>query len=343
MTKTATPPPMAPSPVTSPHIQPPPPSSPNVSSLLTPGNEVSLRVVSVLSGAAQGSHTGQAPLPPLAPNQIVATVSGTGTNGQLILKAGDATLFVKSQITAPVGTSVILSVDEVTISSLVTLPPSEELSFPALPQVLAALEQVSPRVFQNVMLNFLPRPTESLPGALMFLLSAFGQGSVRNWLGNDTVDVLANAGKSAIVRNLSKELKSTGQPAQDAVVGEWRSYPIPLFSNQQFQALTLYVHNDRDARKDEAQSPSGVGKIRFLIDMRLSKLGAMQIDGFVQSKKLDMILRSENMLPEGLHQELRQGYIKALDAVGYAGTLNFQVGRHHWMVMQKAAPEGIVT
>ncbi len=323
------------------NIPSPPQPPPQISSLLIPGNEVSLHVVSVLPSSTEAAAR-QAQLPTLLPNQIVATVSGTGTDGQLILKAGDATFFVKAQITAPAGTSMIVLVDEVKNSSLVTLPQSEQPAFPSLPQVLAALEQISPRVLQNVMLNFLPRPTDALPGSLIFLLSAFGQGNVRNWLGDNTVDVLANSGKSGIVRSLSKELAGAGQPAQDAVVGEWRSYPIPLYAGQQFQSLTLYVHNDRDARKEKSQKEA-VGKIRFLIDMRLSKLGAMQIDGFVQQKKLDMILRSENVLPEGLHQELRRGYIKALDAVGYAGTLNFQVGRHHWMVMQKSAPPGIVT
>ena len=325
-----------------PNIQPPPGIPPQIYSLLIPGNEVSLHVVSVLPASAESTGR-QAQPPTLAPNQIVATVSGTGTDGQLILKAGDATLFVKAQISAPAGTSVIVSVNEVKNSSLVTLPPSEEPAFPSLPHVLAALEQVSPRVLQNVMLNFLPRPTDALPGALLFLLSAFKQGNVRDWLGDNTVDILANAGKSDVVRRLSRELSDAGQPAQDAVVGEWRTYPIPLYAGQQFQSLTLYVHSDRDARKDKSQNTARDGKIRFVIDMRMSKLGAMQIDGFVQKKKLDMILRSENVLPEGLHMELRRGYIKALDAVGYMGTLNFQVGRHHWMVMQKSAPPGIVT
>jgi hypothetical protein len=309
--------------------------SPQVASLLTPGNEVSLRVVSILSPNAEQP-------PALAANQIVATVTGTGTNGQLILQSGDATLFVKAQIPATIGTSVIVSVEPVKSAPLMTLPAAEQPGFQALPQALAALEQLSPRVFQNVMMNFLPQPTDALSGALMFLLSAFRKGDVRGWLGGDAVDTLASYGKSSIVGSLSKELSGAGQTAQDAVVGEWRSYPIPLYAHQQFQALTLYVHSDRDARKDK-NAASGTGRIRFLIDMRLSKLGAMQVDGFVQPKKLDMILRSENVLPEGLHHELRGAYIKALDAVGYTGTLGFQVGRQHWMVMNRAALKGIVT
>jgi hypothetical protein len=83
--------------------------------------------------------------------------------------------------------------------------------------------------------------------------------------------------------------------------------------------------------------------VRFLIDMQMSRLGALQLDGFVQPNKLDMIVRSENRLPDGLPNELRTGFIRALEAVGYTGTLNFQVGHQHWLAVQPAAAHGMIT
>jgi len=246
------------------------------------------------------------------------------------------------QAEAPIGSKVVLELNDVQDKSFITIPFSEDTAFKTLPEALASLQQEGPHTFQNVMLNFLPQPTKALPGALIFLLSAFKQGNVRSWLGDDAVDTLVYSGKEAIVKSLAKDLSLAGQSTQDHVVGEWRSYPIPLYANQQFQALSLYVRNDREDHKS-TDTNKGAKNIRFLIDMRLSRLGAMQVDGFVQAKKLDMILRSEHVLPEGLHAELRQAYIKALDAIGYAGTLNFQVGRQHWMVMKKPAPKGILT
>ncbi len=314
--------------------------SPEILALLKQGNEVALHVSSVVqSGYAEQS------LPPhLEPNQIMATVSGTGTEGQLILKAGDATLFVKTPASAPVGTAVIVSVDAVKSAPLLPLPALDAPSnFQALPQALAALAQINPQTLHQMLATHIPQPTEALSGALLFLFGAFKQGNVRGWLGNEATDRLTNAGKSWIIDSLSKELGGAGQLAQDSVVGAWRSYPLPLYAQQQFQALTLYVHSDREARKERANGASGIGRIRFLIDMRLSKLGAMQVDGFVQQKKLDMILRSETTMPEGLHHELRAAYIKALEAVGYTGALNFQVGRKFWIVMNQPAPQGIVT
>ena len=313
--------------------------SPEILAMLKQGNEVALRVSFVTQGSSNGQN-----LPPLAPNQIMATVSRTGTDGQLILNAGDATLFVKTPTTAPIGVSVIVSVDTVKSAPLMPLPALDAPSnFQALPQAIAALAQINPQTLHQMLATHIPQPTDALSGALLFLFGAFKQGNVRGWLGNDATDRLTNAGKSWIIDSLSKELSGAGQLAQDSLVGTWRSYPLPLYAQQQFQALTLYVHSDREARKERANGASSIGRIRFLIDMRLSKLGAMQVDGFVQQKKLDMILRSETTMPEVLHHELRTAYIRALEAVGYTGALTFQVGRKHWIVMNQPAPQGIVT
>ncbi|HEU0118546.1 MAG TPA: hypothetical protein VFR09_07930, partial [Alphaproteobacteria bacterium] len=81
----------------------------------------------------------------------------------------------------------------------------------------------------------------------------------------------------------------------------------------------------------------------FLIDVRMSRLGPMQFDGFVQPKKLDMIVRSEQILPEGLHQELRNVYLRALSGIDYAGTLNFQVGKKNWLSLQKNVNPATIT
>jgi hypothetical protein len=313
-----------------------PPAANTLASLLQTGNDVSLRVDAVLPPLASASS-----LPSLGPNQIVATVTGTGTDGQLILKAGDSTLFVKVPASAALGSTVVLTVGASRSSPLVTFPPIEPITFQALPQAMTALAQADPQVLQQIMATRLLQPNETLPGAMLLLFGAFKQGSVRGWLGDAATDKLLNMGKADLVASLSHDLGSAGQPAQDAVVGDWRSYPIPLFAQQQFQQLTLHVHDERgDAKRD---GEAGTGKIRFVIDMTLSRLGAMQIDGFVQPKKLDMILRSETTLPSGMHNDLRLSYIKALGAVGYAGSLSFQVGRGHWLVMQRAAASPILT
>jgi len=328
--------------VASPVVAAPLPTAPQLPpttlpALLQPGTDVSVTIDAVLP-----PPTANIPPPPLAPNQMIATVINQGSDGNLILKAGDATLFVRTQATAPPGSSFVISIDPAK-NSAVILPPLPDINnFPSLPQAIDALAQAAPQIMQQMVANHIPQPTPAMPGALLFLFSAFKQGNLRGWLGSDAVETLMRMGKDDLVASLTRNLSQAGSAAQDNVVGEWRSYPIPLLVQQQFQSLTLYVHHERDARGGQA-GEEAAKKIRFLIDMKLSKLGEMQLDGFVQPKKMDMILRSEVGLPPGTHTELRSSYLRATSAVGYAGSLNFQVGRRFWMQMQQQVAKGIVT
>jgi hypothetical protein len=76
----------------------------------------------------------------------------------------------------------------------------------------------------------------------------------------------------------------------------------------------------------------------------MSRLGALQLDGFVRKKQLDMIVRSEQALPAGLDRELKLSYIDVLSAVDYAGTISFQTGRQQWVNIQNpGAAKAVVT
>jgi len=174
-------------------------------------------------------------------------------------------------------------------------------------------------------------------------MSALKQGDARNWLGSAAADILTHMGKFELAARLIEDMSRPAALARDNTVGEWKSYQIPLQAEGRLQTLNLYVHGDRRDRHARDNKPAGAAQVRFLIDMRMSKLGPMQLDGLVQPKKLDMIVRSEHSLPAGLPNELRNAYIRTLDALGYSGGLNFHVGRRHWLVIQQDTQKSIMT
>jgi hypothetical protein len=209
-----------------------------------------------------------------------------------------------------------------------------------LQQVISALTQIDPALAHAIMSARIPQPGEALPGALLFFLSAVRQGDLRNWLGNNALDALTRAGKIELINKLMQDMHQTGQSVHDNVIGEWRSYPVPIYENPYFSMMHIYVHGDRHrqgAKDSSAATKTAAGQIRFLIDVRMSRLGALQLDGFVRQKQLDMIVRSEYALPAGLDRELKQSYIGVLQSIDYAGTINFQVGRQQWVNIQSAA------
>lgn len=302
---------------------------------LTVGKEAALRVVSVVP--PQAGQTSPA-LPPLQPGQFAAAVVAQTHDGKMIVQAGETTMFVRDAATAPVGTMLVL---QVAGDDGVDLPQVKAMNYTALPQILAAIQQMDVLTAPRLLAG-LPQANDSLAGALLMIFGAYKSADPAAWIGRPAAETLANIGKVELLQSLSRDIKEQIRGGSDPVVGDWRSYPVPLFNAGAFQALTLHVHHDKQKQSGDGAA-QGREKTRFLIDMRLSKLGDLQLDGFVQAKKIDMILRSERGLPDGLHAELREAYGKAMAAVGFAGALNFQLGRQHWVRVSGDTRGGLVT
>ena len=64
-----------------------------------------------------------------------------------------------------------------------------------------------------------------------------------------------------------------------------------------------------------------VEDVRFVIDLDLSALGAMQLDGLVHGKRLDLILRSQAELPVAMRHDIARVFDDALDISGMEGSV----------------------
>lgn len=303
----------------------------NLPNTLGVGNPISLHIDQIISNLAAQSDVAQ------NTNQYTATVASTTSNGQIILSIGSSQLYVKETVTAPIGTSFLVSLEPLkeadTAISITTLH-----SLPSLPEVLSSLTQIETKILENLFDTRIPQFNNALGGALLFFMSSLKQGNLKSWLGADAIDALSYNGKSTLITKLMQELANTGEGVKDSSVGEWKSYPLPIYVSNNFQVFNFYVHNNSDRPFTKgSDTQAGSGYLRFLIDMRMSKLGLIQLDGLVQPKKLDVIVRSEHTLPDGLHQELRETYIRTLSSIDYAGSLAFQVGHQHWLNIQKEA------
>lgn len=70
------------------------------------------------------------------------------------------------------------------------------------------------------------------------------------------------------------------------------------------------------------------------MDLALTRMGSMQIDGFSVGKKLDVTLRSEHSLSPAMRETMRARYHGAVSGIGFAGELNFSAAGDHrdWVV-----------
>lgn len=301
-----------------------------------PGTQVSFRLEEIIPADAKSS-----PLP--RENQLLATVIGKGTNGQALLSAGTMTLFLRQTVDVSEGHRLLLTLLPQKPEPDLSLPPQTGFGLPALQRLMSALAQIEPALAQQVMQRQMPQMNELLPSTLLLLFNAIQQGGVHGWLGETAVERLKKAGKIGLVAGLAEEMRQASGIAQDPVAGQWRSWPIPVYDESGFFMLRLYVRRERD-RKQEGSAYPVSPQTRFLINLNLSRLGNMQIDGLSQKKRLDLIVRSERQLPFDMPGELRAHYLKNLAALGLDGSISFQTGRSQWIEIRKAGESmGMIT
>jgi len=199
-------------------------------------------------------------------------------------------------------------------------------------QILAQASPAAATTFGNIMPS--PNAPAQLGSAAMFFLSAMRSGDVQSWLGERAVDILKRAGKSELITRLSGEFSSLSRMSSDGSTGEWRSLTLPLAWQNEIHKMDIHYRKEDGGSDDEEQK--GGSKTRFVMDLNLSQIGKVQLDGLFIGKpngagRLDLILRTEQGFSETMKMEMRQKYKAALDETSFSGELNFQDKPDQWV------------
>ena len=300
---------------------------------LVPGATLAVRILA----AGPSGVTGAGPRPMPAPGGgpvLSGTIAGATTDGRPILATPQGTLTLA--LPAPLPRGLPLTVELADPRSLVFSHPEATAGtasrWPALAETLTTLGGLEGALAQSLFTSIVPRPDRRLAAALSFFLDAARRGDARGWLGAEAGDALDKAGRGDLLDRLADNFRSMAHESAQTPPGDWRPLAFPLFDGTAFQRVELFVKAPRD--DDEA---GGVGggepSRRFILDLDLSRLGALQLDGLVKarSRRFDLILRSRDPLPDDLRSELLGAFAASLDAVGFAGGLSFQTGNRHWV------------
>ncbi|MBY0428053.1 MAG: hypothetical protein K2Q32_02420, partial [Alphaproteobacteria bacterium] len=203
-------------------------------------------------------------------------------------------------------------------------------AFENLRQILEYFGQQNPVLINEVKRFRIPlAQTGQVAGPLLFLLAAMQKGNINAWLGNDVKEALEANGKHNLLVALKDEIEGGRQPAIDNMGTQWKGTNVPYLDGEQLKQFRFYVHDDPRQQKPN-QNPREVAR-RFLIDVSLTRLGPIQIDGLVNQKKLDVIVRTQNTLPEELRNDLRFRFAHSLEEVRYTGALIFQTNKQGWV------------
>ena len=97
-------------------------------------------------------------------------------------------------------------------------------------------------------------------------------------------------------------------------------------------------HGPQD--RDSGGGEDDADQTRFVVEVEMSRLGDLQLDGLVRGKRLDLILRSRAPLPDFMRRDITQIFHEANEITGNRGKIGFQSSLE-WKAMPIEAPEAV--
>ena len=281
------------------------PAQDGASEPLPPGTGLVLRLTIPAAGGAGSAASAD----PILSGTIV-----TVTSSETVVATSIGTLALDRPLTLAPGSTIefqpLATVPPATASED---PPAAGHGWPALDQALAALDGFAPDIAARLRSDLTPTSGEKLAGTLLFLMGTLSSGG---WPDAKTTNALDRAGRSDLRLRLAGDLADLRQVA-DPPSGDWRVFVLPLMDHNAVHPLRLYL------RRGGGGNTRPEDGTRFVLDVEMSKLGALQLDGLVQQKRLDVVLRSHQPIAPELRQEIVDVFRNATSAAGLAGDIVF--------------------
>jgi hypothetical protein len=225
------------------------------------------------------------------------------------------------------------------IETFARLHPSLGDNWPALDDLWQQVlnQGATQPALQNAVHQMIPTPSpQQLPPTMLFFLSVLKNDFLSQWMPESRLAGLENIDKASLIKALTSDLQTIKSRMEDAAPDDtWRPLPLPLQVGDQLLRLQWFYRHPQD----NYERPSGEqddtiqkkNKTRFLVNVPKTFVGDLQIDGLVQERNLDIILRTENMLASHMETAIRGRYTAALETTGMIGGISFQSGRDHYV------------
>ena len=205
----------------------------------------------------------------------------------------------------------------------------------ALDEALTLLRDAAPGAHTHIMQTALPRADGQLSTNVLFFLSALRGGDMKNWMGDGPSRILERQ-RPELAARMRTDLNQMTRTFEDPLSGDWRLHAVPFLFGGEIDRLQLLVRDQEDEDED------GLGKddTRFVIDLTLTRLGHLQIDGLVgnKNKRLDVVLRTDTPLQPHMREDIRRLYTDALDVTGLEGSVGFQAAPGNFIEIPKSGP-----
>ena len=197
--------------------------------------------------------------------------------------------------------------------------------WPGLKAWLAAVHQADPVAAQRLIQAAIPTSGPRLGAGLATFIAMLRGGDFAGWI--NAGGVLAplvdidHRGLSRVREDFGHLSRLAKDPAPP---GEWRAYVIPVHDGAGLSQIKMFTRHGQ-GEGDGEEEKENEAESRLVIEVALSRLGDIQLDGLIQRRRLDLILRSREPLPSQVRHDVARIFDDAVAITGWTGTIGFQV------------------
>lgn len=278
-----------------------------------------------------------------APLTFPAMVVGHLAHGEALVTSPAGLLVVGSDTYLPTQTKLQLSL--VHVDEPVLRPTQGEANLPQPPKdwpgMTALLSMFGPHTTGQTNLFSGSKP-EAFGAAFLFLLTALRLNTPKALIRDSALQTVQQAGGQELLARIAQELQQasggwqrsgelgSAQQQQTAAASDWRSLSLPLLPDGQVSRLA--VHTRREGEEgSQGQQNGSRNTQRFVVEVELSRLGPMVLDGLIARERFTLTVRSQRSLPITLRQEVTQVFADSIDAIGWKGQISFTSAAELWL------------
>ena len=252
-------------------------------------------------------------------------------SGQTILSIKERFLILNGALKHPIGTNLFLQfplnpIEQNRAQSRNSNIPFALSAFPNwsnLEELLDKLNYSEKTSTQKEFLeNIISKPGKNLTASLAYFISAVRTGKAANWTGT-LFNEQAFSNRERFSEQLQDDFNFMQKASEPSDTG-WRGFFLPLLDENHLSIIQFFLRNENN-RKHQAKIKKDNDAVQFLLEVNLTTIGTMQIEGRIKNKELDLIIRTRKFLKGPLKQGIERVFVKTLSTSELVGKLTFRV------------------
>lgn len=319
--------------------------TPNAVTLVTPKGQTTIPALTQFAPTLTSNNTattltGQVTgLTPQGQPLVTLQLPGTVLPQSFILQYTPNNITIGSQIQISIqNLGLTPTQSSITAQSPALTSMLQGFQWSAFDDIVQTLIQNSPQATNSLIRSIPNAGNPAQLGAVgAAVMAAVKSGDLSAWLGDKKIETLQRLGKSG---SLSRLIQDTApHRAEAASNSDWRAVPLPMFWEGEIHKITLFMRQENQQKSKENNEE---GSTRFILDLDLSRMGDVQLDGLLRGNRLDLIVRTQSGFSEPMQQMMRGAYSNAIKQAGMNGDVSFQGHTKHWVhVLQENEKLGV--